>query len=112
MVDDLTVPPDPGVPGRRARPDLNAVCRAVAEAAGPSPSFELRLEGLGAFPSPARPRVIWAGPDGPGRLAAARACRRRVVQALTEAGYRPDDAIHAPRHPRPDQAGGGAGPPT
>jgi RNA 2',3'-cyclic 3'-phosphodiesterase len=41
--------------------DLNAVCTAVATACLAFPPFDLRLEGVGAFPNPARPRVIWAG---------------------------------------------------
>ena len=57
--------------------DLNAVCHAVAEPAGPFLPFDLRLEGVGAFPSPARPRVIWAGLAATGGLAAASLCRRR-----------------------------------
>ena len=47
--------------GDVAELDLNRVCQAVAAAAAPFPRFDLRLEGVGAFPEPARPRVIWAG---------------------------------------------------
>ena len=46
--------------------DLNTVCKAVvASAAGFAP-FMLRLEGLGVFPNPARPRVLWTGVGGAG----------------------------------------------
>ena len=75
--------------------DLNAVCRAVAEACGPFSAFDLRLEGVGAFPSPARPRVIWAGlraADGSPLFE----LHKAIVMALTKAGYRPDDQRFTP----------------
>lgn len=70
--------------------DLNGLCLAVASAAETSSRFELTVEGLGAFPSPARPRVLWAGitADDPDPL---HALREAVVHAATQAGYRPDD---------------------
>src|SRR4051812_2054458 len=60
---------------------LNDVCRAVAEAARPSPPFELRLEALGAFPNANRPRVLWAGVAGPG-LEMLQALQRDVAGAV------------------------------
>ena len=42
--------------------DLEAVCRGIAERI---PAFDLTIDRLGAFPSPARPRVLWAGGDAP-----------------------------------------------
>lgn len=70
--------------------DLNDLCLAVAEAVAPCSRFELTVEGLGAFPDPARPRVVWAGVTAadPGPLDA---LRQAVVQAVTDCGYRPDD---------------------
>jgi 2'-5' RNA ligase len=70
--------------------DLNEVCLAVAAAVEPSVRFELTVEGLGAFPSPARPRVLWAGITAvaPDPLMA---LREAVVRAATDSGYRPDD---------------------
>jgi 2'-5' RNA ligase len=70
--------------------DLNALCLAVAAAAEPFGRFELRVEGLGAFPGPARPRVVWAGitADELGPLGE---LRTAVVRAANQAGYRPDD---------------------
>jgi 2'-5' RNA ligase len=70
--------------------DLNAVCKAVEEAARPFPPLELRLEAVGAFPSPARPRVIWAGLKA-GQPEVLEALHKTVFQAATVAGYRPDD---------------------
>jgi 2'-5' RNA ligase len=46
--------------------DLNALCRASAEAAEAFVPFELKLDGLGVFPNAHRPRVVWAGVTGAG----------------------------------------------
>jgi 2'-5' RNA ligase len=75
--------------------DLNTVCKAVAEASVPFSPFELRLETVGAFPSPARPRVLWAG------LTAADGSplyelQKAIVKGVTDAGYRPDDQRFTP----------------
>jgi 2'-5' RNA ligase len=41
--------------------DLPALCRAVAEVGANHDSFPLTVEGVGCFPNPRRPRVVWAG---------------------------------------------------
>lgn len=47
------------------------VKEVVGEAAGVAKPFESRIEGLGAFPSARRARVLWAGLEDPeGRFAA------------------------------------------
>jgi 2'-5' RNA ligase len=76
--------------GDVANRDLNELCLAVAEATEPFGRFELKAEGLGAFPGPGRPRVVWAGITAadPGPL---NALREAVVGAATRCGYRPDD---------------------
>jgi len=43
--------------------DLNDLCLAVAAATEPCERFELRLEGIGTFPSLRRP--AWSGPVRP-----------------------------------------------
>jgi 2'-5' RNA ligase len=75
--------------------DLNELCLSVASAAEPFGRFELRVEGLGAFPSPDRPRVVWAGitADDLGPLTA---LREAVVRAATHVGYRSDDSRFHP----------------
>ena len=62
----------------------------MAEAARPFPRFDVRLEGLGAFPNPARPRVIWAGLTA-GDLSPLIELQKAVSRAASGAGYRPDD---------------------
>jgi 2'-5' RNA ligase len=49
--------------------ELVSVCRAVKEVAGREPPFPLRVSGVGAFPTPRRPKVVWAGvTDGAAEL--------------------------------------------
>jgi 2'-5' RNA ligase len=80
--------------GNVSNNDLSRVCEGVAESARGFGPIELELRGLGAFPSPERPRVIWAGlaevdaAPGRGRLID---LQKAVVRAVTRAGYRPDE---------------------
>jgi 2'-5' RNA ligase len=75
--------------------DLDAVHRAVDESSAGMRPFELELERLGAFPSPKRPRVLWAGVGGPG-LDALSGLQRRVAEAVAGVGY-PSEG--SPFHP-------------
>ena len=83
----------------------------MSEAASPFPSFELRVEGIGAFPNPARPRVIWAGlkPSEPGPLVQIQeTIARNVAENRLPLRQRP---FHTPRdlgtnQARPPQAPG------
>ncbi len=64
---------------------LPDVERALGEAVAGATPFDLTLHGLGAFPSAARPRVIWAGTsEGAVELAAVAA---RVEGALAPLGF-------------------------
>lgn len=69
--------------------DLNAFCRAAAEAAAPVGRFELKLQGIGAFPNPARPRVVWAGVGGAG-LGALGELHATLVAAVARMNYPAD----------------------
>jgi 2'-5' RNA ligase len=75
--------------------DLNAVCLAVAGAASAQEPFELGLEGVGAFPNPARPRAVWAGVVGTG-LEALNDLQAAVAGAVARLDY--------PTDPRPFHA--------
>lgn len=75
--------------------DLNALCLAVAEAAAASAPLELTLTGPGAFPDPARPRVLWAGVGGPG-LETLGQLQAAVAAAAKRSGYPADSQ---PFHP-------------
>lgn len=69
--------------------DLTRVHEAVTESVIGFEPLELRLECLGAFPSPRRPRVLWAGlsAQNPNRLDK---LRQSVVAALSEIGFPSD----------------------
>jgi RNA 2',3'-cyclic 3'-phosphodiesterase len=41
--------------------ELHAVCKAVKSVAEGEPPFPLRVSGVGAFPTPRRPKILWAG---------------------------------------------------
>jgi 2'-5' RNA ligase len=50
--------------GAVAEDRVDGVRAAVAAAAAAAPPLLLHVEGAGAFPSPRRPRVLWAGLSG------------------------------------------------
>lgn len=53
-----------------------------------APAIRLRLEGLGAFPNPARARVIWAGVAGD--TAALSELQQRVLTVTEPLGFEPE----------------------
>jgi 2'-5' RNA ligase len=67
-----------------------AQAQLIASSLGPAASscrsFEIAVEGLGAFPSVSRPQVVWAGCESSGLAALA----SRAREALAAAGFRPD----------------------
>jgi 2'-5' RNA ligase len=73
---------------------LETLGDALARAVAPCPAFPLVVDGLGAFPSRSRPRVLWAGVgEGAGE---ATALAGRVDAALAPLGF--------PRETRPFSA--------
>ncbi|AMV37456.1 2',5' RNA ligase family [Planctomyces sp. SH-PL62] len=75
--------------------ELKDVCDAAVKAARACKRFEVRIAGLGAFPKPERPRVIWAGFDGPG-LEPLAALHKAVVSNLRKVGRQPEDVRFSP----------------
>jgi RNA 2',3'-cyclic 3'-phosphodiesterase len=75
--------------------DLNAVCQVVASSTEAIEPFEIEVTGLGAFPSPIKPRVIWAGATAtnPKPLLA---LQESIVNSLARIGHRPDDERFSP----------------
>jgi 2'-5' RNA ligase len=57
------------------------------------PGFELRLEGLGAFPNLRRPRVLYVGIRGPGTL---EALQRGIDSASYRLGYESEERGFSP----------------
>lgn len=75
--------------------DLKEVCLATAETARAFHRFEIQLQGIGVFPAPERPRVVWAGVTGTG-LDTLRALQHEVASTVARLRY-PTDA--RPFHP-------------
>lgn len=73
---------------------LGAIVSALGGAAAGYPSFELRVGGLGAFPSPTRPRVLWVGLDE-GATEAMRLAER-VDHALAGLGFASETRAFSP----------------
>jgi len=70
--------------------DLNAIGQIAEESAQPIEPFELEVKGLGAFPSPGRPRVIWAGVTAP-NLKPLFDLQESLAGSLERIGHPPDD---------------------
>jgi 2'-5' RNA ligase len=68
---------------------LDAICRTTSEIAAQHPAAELSLAGVGVFPDPRRPRVFWAGLEGPG-VAMLQSLRKSLLPALSDLGHAPD----------------------
>jgi 2'-5' RNA ligase len=69
--------------------DPEPVAAAAAEVAARHASFDVSLEGLGAFPDPRRPRVVWVG-IGEGEEAA-KTLAKDVEDAVASLGYARED---------------------
>ncbi|MCI4334147.1 MAG: RNA 2',3'-cyclic phosphodiesterase [Thermoplasmata archaeon] len=75
-------------------PDLPRVREAMDETGGANARFDLEIRGLGAFPSAARPRVLWAG-VGVGELPL-RALESSLLDALGRRGFPPEPRRFTP----------------
>jgi RNA 2',3'-cyclic 3'-phosphodiesterase len=78
----------PAVP--RAR--LLSVADALGAVAKRTAPFEIAARGLGAFPNPSRPQVIWAGLRGDELVALA----ARVAAAAERCGFAPERRAYTP----------------
>lgn len=80
--------------GDLAEGERDRVAEAVREAAARHAPFPLALRGVGAFPGPRRPRVLWVGcAEGE---AEAVALHRSVTAALEPLGHEPDPRPFTP----------------
>jgi RNA 2',3'-cyclic 3'-phosphodiesterase len=75
--------------------DLNTICGAMTKAARTVRRFELNVTGLGVFPNPDRPRVLWVGVEDAG-LEPLKALHKAVIAALDEIGCTPEDQRFTP----------------
>lgn len=67
---------------------LPAIYAALDRVAAAHPVFTMRLDRLGCFPNPRRPRVIWVGLHDEGGQAAV--LQQAVDQALIPLGWQPE----------------------
>jgi 2'-5' RNA ligase len=73
---------------------IEALAGALQEACAPHDGFAFRIAGLGCFPNPRRPRVIWVGVEEPGGVLAQ--LQRDVERALNPLGYPPEGRAYSP----------------
>lgn len=66
---------------------VDALGSALRGAVADQPAFSFRLGGLGCFPDPRRPRVLWLGAESPGLAP----LHDAVQQALESLGLPPPD---------------------
>jgi 2'-5' RNA ligase len=72
-------------------PELQAALTTTAQSARP---LSLEMEGLGVFPNPVHPRVVWVGVAGD--LTRLRALRQRVDEASAALGFKPETRPFTP----------------
>ena len=73
---------------------LERVLEALPQVTASFSLFEILMSGLGVFPNPRRPRVLWAGLDGD--LATLSALQIAVDQAVEKLGLPKDDRPFSP----------------
>ena len=73
--------------------NVEALARMIRTETAQHSRFEMILGGLGAFPNPKRPRVIWAGSEAPGELSAL----QKAIEAETrKLGYPAEERPFSP----------------
>ncbi len=71
------------------RDKLSLVQSAIDDVVGETAAFDLAISGMGVFPTPRRPRVIWVGiEEGREQLVA---LAKAVEERLVEAGYEKEE---------------------
>ncbi len=80
--------------GNVPAPRIASVSRAVEAACEGFDQFTVELAGMGCFPNPRRPRVVWVGVREPtGTLVR---LHKAVESALVELGFEPEDRSFKP----------------
>lgn len=73
---------------------VGKITKAVNEVSAGTGSFDLALSGLGFFPGPRRPRVVWVGVQG--EVDKFRLLHGRVGKCLATLGWAPDNQSFSP----------------
>jgi len=71
--------------------ELDGITQALQEIS--LPAFPLRLEGVGCFPNPTRPRILWAGLSFPPSL---QNLKNEIDHRLQSLGFAPDKKAFHP----------------
>ncbi len=73
--------------------NLGVLNKIVENEAHQQVEFEIRVAGLGAFPSTNRPRVIWVGVEAPGNLSA---LQHKIDNETARLGYASEGRDYSP----------------
>ena len=74
--------------------DVEKIFRAVAPVIALWEPFEIRIQGMGCFPSPRNPRVVWVGVDrGKESLSS---LQQEVEKKMAELSFPPEDRPFSP----------------
>jgi 2'-5' RNA ligase len=71
---------------------IEPIGAALADALRPFPRLTINAKGLGVFPNPKRPRVLWVGLVGSQLLS----LQAKVESALTPLGFAPEEKTFTP----------------
>ena len=74
--------------------DVERISQALAPVVAGGESIEVRVQGMGCFPNPRNPRVVWLGIDQ-GKEALA-SLQRAIEQKMAELSFPPEDRPFSP----------------
>ncbi len=72
---------------------LDLIKQMMLAEASAFPAFEVQVEGLGCYPNPRRPRVLWVGLRAPAELAS---LQRAIEAAAARLGYESEERDFSP----------------
>jgi 2'-5' RNA ligase len=75
--------------GNVSEDSVQALSKAMDFAVEGQVAFSLSIQGLGCFPHPARPRVLWMDINDPDRIL--HSIHRRLTESLSRLGFPPPD---------------------
>ncbi len=73
--------------------NLDLIKHMLATEAGQCQAFDVHIEGLGCYPTPRRPRVLWVGLTAPAALAS---LQHAIEAAAARLGYASDEHAFSP----------------
>lgn len=79
--------------GEISRANVDLLIEALRREAGEHPAFEMTVGGLGVFPNPRRPRVVWIGLQAPPALDA---LQHAIEAAAARLGYPEEERPFSP----------------